>query len=365
LDSLTQLTFGATIGEAVLGSKVGRKAMFWGAVMGTLPDLDVFIPMGGPVNDFVYHRGFSHSIFLLALISPLLAWLIIKIHPTTKKFYNRWVLLTFLVLEASVLLDFLTIYGTQILWPVKTDPLAWPVFFIIDPLFTLPILFGCMAALILSRRKPLGHRLNTIGLVLSLTYTLWAVGAKEYVESRVRDKLSHQHVSYSQLVSTPSPFNTFLWQFVGIDNGRYFETFFSIFDGNTPLIVSYYPRNLELRQGLEHHPPVVKLQWFTRGYYALSKEGKDIVVTDLRMGSAPHYVFRFKVGEAGNPHNLPTKEERMKTIRDWRQLIWIWKRIWTPRPVDKSVYHMRKRASTDIQSQKHNTNHQISLGGNG
>ena len=71
MDSLTQLTFGAACGEAVLGKKIGRKALVWGAVLGTLPDLDVFIPLGGPVNDFVYHRGFSHSLILLALLSPM------------------------------------------------------------------------------------------------------------------------------------------------------------------------------------------------------------------------------------------------------------------------------------------------------
>ena len=71
MDSVTQLAYGAAVGEAVLGSKVGRKALLWGGVLGTLPDLDVLIPLGGPVEDFVYHRGFSHSFFLLALVSPL------------------------------------------------------------------------------------------------------------------------------------------------------------------------------------------------------------------------------------------------------------------------------------------------------
>ena len=71
MDSLTQLTLVAACGEAVLGKQVGRKALVWGAVLGTLPDLDVFIPLGGPVNDFVYHRSFSHSLLLLAFFS---AW---------------------------------------------------------------------------------------------------------------------------------------------------------------------------------------------------------------------------------------------------------------------------------------------------
>ena len=39
MDSLTQLTFGAACGEAILGQKVGRKALVWGAVLGNQPGL--------------------------------------------------------------------------------------------------------------------------------------------------------------------------------------------------------------------------------------------------------------------------------------------------------------------------------------
>jgi inner membrane protein len=323
---------GAACGEAVLGHKVGRKAMFWGAFLGTLPDLDILIPLGGPVDDFVYHRGFSHSLFLLALLSPLMAWLITKIHPTTKKHFNGWFLLTFLVLETSVLLDLFTVYGTQVLWPFDNTPLAWPIFFIIDPLFTLPILLGALAALVLKRSSSLGHRLNMIGLVLSMAYLIWAFGAREFVEDRVRDKLVRQHVPYTQLICTPAPFTTFLWRIVGIDKGQYFETYFSIFDGHTPLFVKHYPRNLELMRGLEKHPPVIKLRWFTRGYYSFSRIAEHIVMTDLRMGLEPDYVFRFKIAKVKNPNPIPIQDERLKTRPDFRRLDWIWKRIWNPMP---------------------------------
>ena len=332
MDSLTQLTFGAACGEAVLGQKVGRKALIWGAVLGTLPDLDVFIPLGGPVNDFVYHRGFSHSLFLLALFSPMIAWLISRIHPETKRYYRGWVLLSFLVLEASVLLDFLTIYGTQILWPFDTTPMALPVLFIIDPLFTLPILAGVLAALVLKRKRSLGRRINSVGLFLSLAYLAWALGAGEFVESKVKEKLARQGVSYSRLISSPAPFTTLLWRVVGIHKDRYFETYISLFDQNTPLFVDFYPRNLALMAGIEEHPPVVKLKRFTRGYYAFSTVGDDVVMTDLRMGSDPDYVFRFKVARRNDQHPQPIDDERLKTTQDWRRLAWVWKRIWDPLP---------------------------------
>ena len=41
MDSLTQIVLGAAVGEVVLGKKVGNKAMLYGAIAGTIPDLDV------------------------------------------------------------------------------------------------------------------------------------------------------------------------------------------------------------------------------------------------------------------------------------------------------------------------------------
>ena len=41
MDSLTQAVLGAACGEAVLGRKIGNKALVWGAIAGTIPDLDV------------------------------------------------------------------------------------------------------------------------------------------------------------------------------------------------------------------------------------------------------------------------------------------------------------------------------------
>jgi inner membrane protein len=84
--------------------------------------------------------------------------------------------------------------------------------------------------------------------------------------------------------------------------------------------------------GIEKHPPVVKLKWFTRGYYAFSTVGQSVVMTDLRMGSEPDYVFRFKVARLNDLHPEPTDDERLKTNQDWRRLAWVWQRIWNAKP---------------------------------
>ena len=81
MDSLTQITLGAACGEAVLGKKIGNRAMLWGALGGYLPDLDIF---AGFVTDemtaLAFHRGITHSI-IFAVLAPLaLAWLIHRLY---------------------------------------------------------------------------------------------------------------------------------------------------------------------------------------------------------------------------------------------------------------------------------------------
>ena len=232
-------------------------------------------------------------------------------------------LLTFVVLNGSVLLDLFTIYGTQIFWPLDTTPHAVPALFIIDPLFTLPILIGVSGALFLKK-----HRLNFIGLSLSLAYLIWALGVSVFVNGKMEEKLNEQGVPYSQFISSPAPFTTLLWRTVGIHNDQYFETYYSLFDGDAPLSVNFYPRNLSLMKGIGEHSPVVKLKSFTKGYFAMADINGSVTMTDLRMGSEPDYVFQFKVAEYNNTLARPIAAQRFQTTRDWGRLPWLWKRIW-------------------------------------
>ena len=146
----------------------------------------------------------------------------------------------------------------------------------------------------------------------------------------MEEKLNEQGVPYSQFISSPAPFTTLLWRTVGIHNDQYFETYYSLFDGDAPLSVNFYPRNLSLMEGMDEHPPVAKLEKFTRGYFAMSENNESIAMTDLRMGSQPNYVFQFQVGKMNNSQAEATSSQRLITKPDWKRLSWLWKRIWDP-----------------------------------
>lgn len=329
MDTVTQIGLGAAVGEAVLGRHVGRRAMLWGGIGGLLPDLDILVPLGDAVRNVTYHRGPSHSLFVLAAFTPLFVYLILKIHPQTAFHRARWLWLVFLAFVTHVLLDCLTVYGTQIFWPLSTPPVMWSTLFIIDPAYSLPLLAGVLAALVMSRSTGRGHLVNSICLALSTLYIVWSIGAKLHVEQVARDSLRRQNIDHSALLTSPTAFNTLLWRVLAINGDAYVEGYYSILDGKREIRLTHYPAKRHLLAGLENHWPVKRLQWFTHGFYAVERVGDGIVMTDLRMGMEPDYTFRFRVAVAGNPHPVPATPLRVREPRNLAALEWVWQRIWT------------------------------------
>ncbi len=327
MDSITQIILGAAVGEAAIGRQVGRKAALWGAVCGTLPDLDVFIPLGSAVADFTYHRSFSHSLLVLAALTPLMVWLIRKIHPRDAPHRRGWYLLVYASFATHVLLDSFTIYGTQIFWPVNATPMGWGSLFIIDPVFTLPLAIGVGAVALLRRRPRLGYRINAACLALSTLYLGWSFAAKHHVQALARESLAAQGIEYRQLLTLPGPFNTILWRLVVMTEDGYYEGWYSLLDAEPAVDFDRYQSEAALLAGLEDHWPVARLKWFTKGFYKVHREADDILMTDLRMGIEGAYVFRFKVGEIGNPHPIPTVSEYRPVPRDLGRLRELWVRL--------------------------------------
>ena len=83
MDSITQAVLGASIQGALLGRWQGRRALLYGAMLGTLPDLDVIIDYGDAVADMTYHRGFSHSLLVLSLLAVAITLLARWLRPFT------------------------------------------------------------------------------------------------------------------------------------------------------------------------------------------------------------------------------------------------------------------------------------------
>lgn len=332
MDSVTQIALGGAVGYAVLGSKIGRKAILYGAVLGTLPDLDVLIPYAGDVEAFTYHRGFSHSLWVHLLISPVFAWLFSKLHASANASKMRWFSFTFLILSTHALLDACTVYGTQLMWPLTEYPFGLSNIFIIDPLYTLPLLFGIGFALFAKIPSTNAKRANAMGLALSSLYIVWSIIAKVYVDHKVELAMQSRGIEVGAYVSTPAPFTTLLWRSVAMvpstPNPHYYEIYTSVFDAPENISFHMYPTQVELLSSIEDKWALQRLRWFTKGLYSVTNEENKIILSDLRMGVECSYVFNFEVGENSPNGVVAGSFTRISRRPDMAVASAIWDRIW-------------------------------------
>ncbi|MDO9251612.1 metal-dependent hydrolase [Hydrogenophaga sp.] len=326
MDSLTQIALGSAVGVAVMGRRTAVwKAALWGAVAGTLPDLDAFIDHGDPILNMTRHRAESHALFFLTLVAPLLAWVVSRLHGEAALF-KRWTLALWLVLITHPLLDAMTVYGTQLLQPFTDHPYGVGSVFIIDPAYTVPLIVGVVAALRLRNER--GQHWNAAGLALSTLYLVWSFGAQQYVERIARASLEQAGVEAQGLLVTPSPFNTVLWRLVAITPTQYLEGHHSLLDAQPSIRWTAHDRGAELIAAHGDEPGVARMATFTHGFYSLTESDGRLFVTDLRMGQEPAYTFRFNLGSAAaraNGGHAPTLEGLRPDVGI--ALPWLWQRL--------------------------------------
>lgn len=298
MDSLTQAVLGGAIQGAVLGKVQGRRSLLYGALLATLPDLDVAIRYADPVSSMTYHRGFSHSLFVLTGLALLLTWLTLLVvrrrRPDTGYSGPRLFLGYWLVLITHPLLDAFTVYGTQLFWPFQPIPQSWAAVFIIDPLYTVPLLLGVVYAAL----KGMTTRVRALlgGLLLfSCVYLGFGLLSKTIAEQRFHAALSAQDIQVTQLRAVPMPFNTLLWRVLAkTADGDYIEGVSGLFDQGPPEW-QRQPLNLEMGNVLQGAPLHERLRWFTGDWLRYDVVGDALVVSDLRMGIPGNYTFRFRM----------------------------------------------------------------------
>lgn len=328
MDSLTQIALGACVAATCVPPEQRRKAALLGAALGTLPDLDVFVGYGGPVENFTMHRGFSHSLFVLAAIGTLL-WLALRAFwLPAREAPQRWFAAILLALLTHPLLDAHTAYGTQLFWPSGSTPISWATIFIIDPLYTLPLLVGMIAVLIRPASQAAGRWLIA-GLMWSTLYLGWSWLAQNMVAANARQSLNAQGIDHARLFITPAPLTTLLWRVVARTEGGFYEGFDSIVAKDGPIEFTFYPSDDRILAAvLPHVPAAQRLQWFANGFVGASAEDETLILADLRMGQHPDYVFRHAVARHGNPHWHAIEAVRLPSAMRTRQLKLTWQRIW-------------------------------------
>lgn len=244
MDSLTQIVLGAAVGEAVAGKKMGIKAAFWGAIAGTIPDLDVFLNLFyPPIDSALLHRGFSHSILFAILFSPVFAWLVGKLYKN-KYPYKTWLYLFFFGIITHPLLDIFTNYGTSLFWPLNWR-VSFDSVFVIDPLYTVPFLICVILAISLKRTSKWRKIINWSGIIYSTLYLFWGLIVKQVILNNTDNYFAQSNIHVNRTLVTAMPATTFYWAIIGESKDNYYVTYKSIFG-------KYKPNDLQIVRKYTH-----------------------------------------------------------------------------------------------------------------
>lgn len=316
MDSATQFVLGAAVGTAVLGRRMGvRKAALTGGLLGTLPDTDVFWPFDDPIDSFVLHRGVSHSIVVHAAVAPILGEGLVRLVSSLRDSRIQTYLAVFLCLATHALIDAMTIYGTRLFWPIWSEPVGLGSIFIIDPAYTLPLLIVFVWALFQKSWTPRFGKALTAALILSTGYMGWTAVGQQIAKSRAQAQLAKAGITVDRMFVTPTPFNTLFWRAVAIGGARYVNLYIPLFGGDAAVTAYEHPRKPPAIACWSGNGIVETVTDFSNGFVRFDASDKGIVLSDLRMGMTPHYVFRFVVAARQGSEIVDIPPRRLEPVR--------------------------------------------------
>ena len=322
MDSLTQIVLGIATAELVAGKKLHNKTFLYGAVLGTIPDLDIVVgKFMSAVGGVAIHRGLSHSLLFFVFLAPVLGWLISKIEKEKINFKSA-TLLAFWCLVTHVVLDVFTSWGTQILWPLE-HRFALKTIFVIDPLYTIPLLISLI--FVWKNSDYFLRRKYAIrGLISSSSYLLLTCILKLFAVQQFETALQNQNLAYQELIVKPTAFNCILWNANVATTKGYYLADYSLFDSQ-PIRFTFYPKNEELEEKLVNSDDFQRLKKISEGWYLVTEHNNRLFFNDLRFGllndqpENPQFAFSYEfVNEA---HGTLVAHEVPKAKRDGKALL--------------------------------------------
>ncbi|WP_111682929.1 metal-dependent hydrolase [Winogradskyella tangerina] len=289
MDSLTQIVLGAACGEAVLGKKIGNKALLFGAIGGTIPDLDVFVGallFQNEIDAMLFHRGFMHSILFSILGAFLFGRLVHKLYDTGKRRQTTtqtdWIKLFFWSLFTHPILDAFTPYGTQLFAPFSNYRVALNNIAVADPLYTAPFLLSLIILMFFNRKSQRRKFWLKLGIGLSSVYMILTLANKVYIDNVFKNSLTDQKIDFSRFSTQPAILNNILWYGIAETNESYYAGFYSLFDTSNQFSDwKEIPKKRSLKT--KDFEDLKGLAWFSNDYYNIEAiSDSSYLYKDLR-----------------------------------------------------------------------------------
>ncbi|CAI8342531.1 MAG: Uncharacterised protein [Polaribacter sejongensis] len=334
MDSLTQIVLGAACGEVILGKKIGNRALLFGAIGGTIPDLDVFVGKLLYTNEIqvmAFHRGVMHSILFAVLGCFFFGWITYKLYDFGKRKHTTnlkdWIWLYFLSIFTHPLLDCFTPYGTQLFAPFSNYRVAFNNISVADPMYTVPFLLCLIIMMFFNRKKTRRTWWLKAGIYISSVYMIFTIINKIHMDAVFKKSFEKAGISFNRFSAQPTILNNFLWYSVAESETQYHLTFYSLFDKSA---VSKNIITVEKNHDLidMNDDNLQSLVWFSNHYYNLSRKEKvgtykfvDLRYPMINPEDATTSVFNFTIFNKNNEWNILPFDVAPPNKDDFRNFI--------------------------------------------
>lgn len=347
MDSITQITLGAAVAEVVAGKKIGNRAILWGAVAGTIPDLDVISNLWmDDIDALAFHRGISHSLLFAVVGAFVFGWLVdwlykLKYHKYIasigwgglfsliflgvnanlfmgsmnflklgislvvllggfyfiyNKYFSKdidlpdadywlWVKLFFWAIITHPFLDCFTMYGTQLFQPFSDMRVSFDNISVADPLYTVPFLACVILMSFFARTSRRRRIINWTGIIVSSLYMMFTVYNKQRINYIFENSLRTAGVEYNNFITGPTILNNVLWHGAAETDSTIVYGLYSFMDEDKEFVLQSMPKKDYLLDAKPDDRAINTLKWFSDGMYTVmhKKDGR-LQLNDMRYG---------------------------------------------------------------------------------
>jgi inner membrane protein len=336
MDSLTHIALGACIGEAFFERKFGKKAMLWGALAQSIPDID-FIAASwlGTAENLLAHRGFTHSLLFAVMVIPLFALAVDKIHKPEAFTYRKLLLFFSIEVLLHLLLDGFNNYGVGWLEPFNHTRFSFNSMYVADPFFSVWPGIAFIVLLVLNRYNMRRRFWWKFGLLLPFLYICYCGVNKIIISKKVNHLIAAQNIPNKYSFTTPAPLQNWLWYVVSGDENGFYTGYLSVFDKSDTMQWEYFPRNEWLLKDQALNKDVPLLKQFAHHFYTVEKVQDSILFNDLRFGQVVgwqdprgRFAFHYILQPAAD-NTLVVQRGRFAGW-SWESFAVMWRRIRNP-----------------------------------
>lgn len=286
MDSITHIALGACMGQAFAGKQLGKKAMLWGAMAQSIPDIDFLAAFWMDTSsNLLAHRGFTHSFLFCLIAGVILALLAERWHRPHNISLFKWFLFFVSLVFIHDFIDAFNNYGVGWFEPFSHKRISFNSIYVADPFFSIWSGIAFIALLVIKDRKTQQKKIWwRIGLGFSSLYLMYCLLNKMIIDGEVRRILREEKISYTRYFTTPAPLQNWLWYVVAGDDKGYHVGFRSLFDDSRTIKFEYFPRNDSLLNPIIDHSDLHNLIRFSQEFYTVEHQNDSLILNDLRFG---------------------------------------------------------------------------------